>query len=93
MQKINYPMGVWTKVFTGVTSAAFNLINSYPDPIQKCGYKITYGSTEPAVDTDVYSYYELDRDATVFAYPIQFTNSTAANVYVMPMFESGAITY
>ena len=92
MTKTNLTQGVWTEVFTGVTSAAFNLINSYSGKM--LGYRIHWGTVAPAVDTDVYNLYELeDVDDKVYALPIQFTNSTAANVYIMPIQNNGAITY
>ena len=93
MNKTTCTEGVWTEVATGVTAFAFNLINDYPDTIQKKGYKIHWGASTPAVDTTDFNYYELDTDGAIYAYPIQFTNSTSTNVYVMSVFDDGAITY
>lgn len=93
MTRTALTQGVWTKVADSVTSFAFNLQNTYPDPTQKCGYKIHWGTEAPATDVAAFNYYELDHGTKVYAYPVQFTNSTAANIYVMPVFGAGAITY
>ena len=95
MNKVTCSKGVWVEAFTGVTTASFSLINDYPEITQGRVYKIHWGNSLPAVDTDVYNLYELDRDPdnVVYAMPIQFTNSTATNVYVMCVTDDGAITY
>ena len=96
MVTIECTKGDWIEVATGVTSFVFNLKNSYPDALQKCGYKITYNATgtgTPEVDTEDCVYYELDTNGKVYAFPIEFNNSTPQDIYVMSMFDDGSITY
>ena len=93
MTTITCTRGTWVKIADSVTSFSFNLKNSYPDNTQKCGYKIHWGTVEPAVDTQDFNYYELDTNGTVYAFPITFSNTTAQNIYVMSMFDNGAVTY
>ena len=95
MTRTTLTKGVWTEVATNVTSFVFNLTNTYPDSVQKSAYKIHWGGSLPAVDTEDFNYYELDGNPNdkIYALPIQFSNSTATNIYVMPVYEDGAITY
>lgn len=95
MNRVACTKGVWTKVLTNVTSALFSLQN-YPDTSQKSGYKIHWNATgtgAPAIDVEAFNYYELDSKNVVYALPITFSNSAAQDVYIMPVFEDGAITY
>ncbi len=93
MTKTTLTKGEWTEITTAVTSFSFNLINVYPDSIKKCGYRIHWGSVEPAVDTVDYNYYELDTNGCVYAFPVSFSNTVAQNIYVMPIFDDGAVTF
>jgi len=94
MNKTICQKGTWTLIATNVQSFSFNLTNTYPDKSQKCGYKIHWGLVEPAVDTTLFNYYGLDNNnQIVYAYPIEFSNSVAQNIYVMSVFDDGAVTY
>lgn len=89
MTKVDLTQGVWNEVFTGVTSANFYLVN-YPDKVQKCSYKITYGTSLPAIDTDAMIFYDMNDNNAI---PVSVSNSTAVNIYVLPVYDTGRIVY
>ena len=95
MDKINCPKGVWTEVATNVTDFSFNLINGFPDDSNIKAYKIHWGSSEPAVDTDVFNIYRLDckYQEPAYSLPVQFSNTSALNIYVMCVYDDGVVTY
>ena len=85
------PKGVWAQILTGVTDASFNLTNEFPDPTQKSGYRIHEGTSAPAADTDDYIYVELDSNGKFYTKTILVSNTSSTNVYVLSMFDDGAV--
>ena len=85
MTRTNLTKGVWTEIATGVTQLSFSLLN-YPDTSANLTYKIHYGLSSPAVDTDVFipvlpKYNESSN--------IIFNNDIAQNIYIMPINDDG----
>jgi len=89
MTRIECPKGQWTTITSGISNVSFNLINKYPDPIQACVYKINYGLSLPAIDTDEFVLITMDKSE--FAHTIEFNNTTIANVYVMSLYDNGSV--
>ena len=89
MNRIELQRDVWTEVFTDVTTVQFNLLN-YPTKTQKRTYKIHWGTSMPDVDTDEFIIQDMCSNTQK---SVQLNNSTAVNIYVMPIYDNGSIVY
>lgn len=89
MTRTNLTRDTWAEVFTGVTEMSFSLVN-YPDTSANLTYKIHYGLSMPADDTDdfmpIVPKYDEVRN-------IIFSNTTSQNIYIMPINDNGAVIY
>jgi len=92
MTRVELTKDGWTEVFTGVSEISFNLVN-YTDTVQKAYYKLTYATSTPAVDTNDFIMVPMDKGAVEYARSIIFKNSSAVNIYVMPVYADGALAY
>lgn len=87
MIKSTCPQGQWTQVLTGTTNIRVLLTNPYPDPVTLNVWKIHWGLTPPAVDTDNYIIYSFGENEYTKGVDIVALNSM--NVYLMPLYADG----
>jgi len=83
MTRTNLTKDVWTEIVSNVDSYMFNLVNE-PNTASPSLFKLHYGTTEPAVDTDDFITVNLQNK---FQQTISFSNTTIANIYVMPLYD------
>jgi hypothetical protein len=92
MTIIQCPRDQYTQITTvPVTSFSFNIRNPYPDPLNKCVWRITYGDTLPAPDNNDYIVTVLDHGNKVFSRTIDFTNDLPMHVFLCPINSDGSV--
>jgi hypothetical protein len=74
MEKITLHPGIWTRVYAS---------NCFQSKSNQSGIRIHYGTTAPAVDTDLY-FLTQEFDLKPFRLPGIDDGYTGANIYMMP---------
>jgi len=89
MTRMNLPKDFWIEAFTGVEAQTFYLSN-FPDKAVARAYKIHYGTSMPPDDTDIFVYHNMRSQNEML---VVVNNLTATNVYIMALYDDGAIIY
>jgi len=89
MTRMNLPKDTWIEAFTSVTAQTFYLSN-YPDRAVARAYKIHYGASTPPDDTDIFVYHNMRSQNEML---VVVNNLATTNVYIMALYDDGAIIY